>query len=60
MKYGCGESGPFVVTVQPLIERCMSSATPSQTAADVGSPFTRARSAAATSPAISAAMVEGE
>ena len=60
MKYGCAASGPFVVTVQPLIERCQSSATPSQTAADAASPFARARSAAATSPAISAAIVDGE
>src|SRR5437879_4666038 len=34
MKYGCAASGPFVVTVQPLIDRCQSSATPRQTAAD--------------------------
>ena len=60
MKYGCAANGPFVVTVQPLIERCQSSATPSQSAAEAASPFTRARSAAATSPAISAAIVEGE
>ena len=34
MKYGCAASGPFVVTVQPLIERWKSSATPRKTAAD--------------------------
>ena len=34
MKYR-GASGPVVVTVQALIERCQSSATPSHTAADV-------------------------
>ena len=33
---------------------------PSQTAADAASPFARASSAAATSPAISDAIVEGE
>ena len=60
MKYGCAASGPFVVTVQPLIERCQSSATPSQSAAEVGVAVRRARSAAATRPAISAAIVEGE
>ena len=41
MKYGCAASGPFVVTVQPLIERCQSSATPSQSAAEEASPFAR-------------------
>ena len=60
MKYGCVASGPFVVTVQPFTERCQSSATPSQSAAEDASPLTRARSAAAARPAISAAIVEGE
>ena len=60
MKYGCVASGPFVVTVQPFTERCQSSATPSQRAAEDMSPLTRARSAAAARPAISAAIVEGE
>ena len=60
MKYGSADSGPFVVTVQSLIDRCISSAAPSQIADDSGSPFARARSAPATSPAISAAMVDGE
>ena len=31
MKYGCAASGPLVVTVQPLIDRWKSSATPRQT-----------------------------
>src|SRR4051794_40158915 len=59
MKYR-GASGPFVVTVQLLIERCQSSATPSQSAAHAASPLAPARSAAAASPAISAAIVDGE
>ena len=53
-------SGPVLVTVQHSIERCQSSATPSQTCALALSWLTRAISDAATSPAISAAMVEGE
>ena len=60
MKYGCDESGPFVVKVQLLIERCQSSATPRHTAADTASPFASAMCAAATRPAISAAIVDGE
>ena len=60
MKYGSADSGPFVVTVQSLIERCISSATPSQTAAESSSPFAVASSAAATRPAISDAIVDGE
>ena len=60
MKYGCAASGPFVVTVQPLIDRCQSSATPRHTAAEGWSPFTSAMCAAAIRPAISAAIVDGE
>ena len=60
MKYGCVACGPFVVTVQPLTDRCQSSATPSQTAAEAVSPFACASSAAAARPAISAAIVDGE
>src|SRR5262245_40908951 len=60
MKYGSVESDPLVVTVHDLTERCQSSATPRKMAADTLSPFTRAISAAATRPAISAAMVDGE
>ena len=59
MKYRAA-SGPLVVTVQPFTCRCQASATPSQTAADAVSPFARASSAAATRPAISEAIVDGE
>src|SRR5690242_9700044 len=60
MKYGCDASDPDVVTVQPLIERCHWSAVARNTAAEAASPLTSAMSAAEISPAISAAMVEGE
>jgi hypothetical protein len=50
----------LVVTVQPLTDRCQSSATPSHRFAEAVSPLARARSAAAARPAISAAIVEGE
>ena len=52
--------GPVVVTVQSFTCRCQESATPSQTAADAVSPFARASSAAATRPAMLAAIVDGE
>ena len=60
MKYGDADSGPFVVTPQALIVRWYWSAVARQTRALAASPCTSAMLAAATSPAISAAMVEGE
>jgi hypothetical protein len=60
MKYGRGLSGPLVVIAQPLIERWNSSATPRQMAAERASPLRSAMSALAISPAISAAIVDGE
>src|SRR5260370_38601418 len=60
MKYGCDASGPDVVTVQPLIERCHWSAVARNTPDEAASPLMSARSAAEISPAISAAMGEGE
>src|SRR5262245_19676815 len=60
MKYGWPAAGPLVVTVHPLTDRCMSSATPRQTLAETGSWLKSARCAAANSQAISDATVEGE
>src|ERR1700682_4815541 len=60
MKYGCEARGPLVVTVQPLIDRCQSSAVPRKTRADTWSPLMSAMLAAEMSPAISAAIVDGE
>ncbi len=60
MKYAAANNGPLEVTVQPLTDRCQSSATPRQTWALAVSWLVSAMSAAEISPAISAAMVEGE
>jgi hypothetical protein len=60
MKYGCGLAGPLVVSVQFFRLRWNSSATPRQTAAESWSPLSSAIFAAATRPAISALIVEGE
>src|SRR6266540_1266255 len=60
MKYGSGLLGPLLVTVQPFTERWKSSATPRYTRAEAWSPLLAAMSAAAISPAISAAIVDGE
>ena len=53
-------SGPLEVTVQSLMLRWNSSATPRQIAAETPSPLRSAMRAAASRPAISAAIVEGE
>src|SRR5713226_5477568 len=60
MKYGAASNGPLDVTVQPLTDRCQSSATARQTCALAVSWLASASSAAEISPAISAAIVEGE
>ena len=60
MKYGLALSGPFVVSVHFLRLRWNSSATPRHTRAEAWSLLRSAMTAAATSPAISAEMVEGE
>src|SRR3954454_8212804 len=60
MKYGAGESGPVVVSVHVLRLRWNWSATARHTRAESGSPLRSAIVAAATSPAISAASVDGE
>src|SRR4029077_13861903 len=57
MKYGWLDSGPLVVTVWPLIERWYWSAVASQIRASAGDACCWAMVAAATSPAISAAIV---
>ena len=61
MKYGCpSEAGPLVVSVHVFKVRCHWSATPRQITAELVSWFMSAMSAAASSPAISAEMVDGE
>src|SRR4029450_5237302 len=60
MKYCPDPYGPVVVTVQPLIERWKWSAAARSTRAEAESPLTSAIRPAATRPAISAAIVDGE
>ncbi len=60
MKYGDVDSAPVVVTPHVLIIRWYWSAVARQVRALAASPCTSAIVAAAISPAISAAMVEGE
>ena len=60
MKYGRRRAGPLVVSVQLLRLRWNSSATPRQTAAWSRSPLRSAIFAAASRPAISEAIVDGE
>src|ERR1041384_8379715 len=60
MKYGDVLYGPVVVTVHVLIWRWKESATDRYTRASAVSPCAVAIEAAATRPAISAAIVDGE
>ena len=60
MKYGLAESGPLMVTVSAITSRWNSSAVARNTRAEAGSPLALAICPAATRPAISAAIVEGE
>jgi len=60
MKYGCADSGPLLVTVVARISRRTLSAVARNNRCDPVSPCTRAIAAAATRPATSSAMVDGE
>ena len=60
MKYGLGLSGPLVVSVQRLRLRWNSSADAAPHGGEARSPLRSAILAAASSPAISAAIVDGE
>ena len=60
MKYGLVDSGPVVVTPQALMLRWYSSAVASQVRASPGWCCRSAMVAAATRPAISAEIVDGE
>ena len=60
MKYGCDDSGPLSVTVVVRISRRKLSAVARNSRSEVVSPCTLAIAAAATRPATSSAIVDGE